>query len=225
MKVTTKVASAIFSRVFSVSKEVMQKAGPQLNAMVRSVLSISKGKVKEFIAALPILILFVRELLRQRHQAQAQKQLIIIGAAAALSALGSVVLGVVLSSLPFQLLLLFTHPFLGLPLLASESFVIAAVITALVWLIIYVLNNGLADDPAYQKIRDEFLPPSTRSILDEMQVEIETGEADLGILTDVVGKYMKEKGAEADAEKLEGVLKRLEERTKGKLRILLDKIP
>jgi len=224
MSATTRIASAVFSRVFTVPKEMMQKAGPQLNAVVMSVLNIGKGKVKEFIAALPILILFVRELLRQRKQAQAQKQLYIVGTAAALSALGSVVIGVLLSSLPVQLLLLITHPFLGLSLLVAQTFVIAAVITALAWLIIYVLNYIMADDPVYQKIRDEFLPPNTRSILTEMQTEIENGKADLDILKDVVEKYMKENGSEADAEKLEGILKRLEQRTKGKVHTLLDKM-
>lgn len=224
MVAMNRIASFVFSRVYAVPKDMMQKAGPQLNAAIKSVLNIGKGKVKEFIAALPIIILFVRELLRQRKQAQAQKQLYIIGAAAAIAALGSAVIAMLLASFLMQLVLLFTHPFLGLALLLAQNVTIAAIITTLIWLIIYVLNYIMADDPVYQKIRDEFLPQNTRTILDEIKTEIESGKVDLEILKNVVETYMKENGSEEDAEKLDGIRKRLEKRTKGKVDTLLDKM-
>lgn len=185
---------------------------PQLNAAVRSVSRIGVKRVKEFIVAVPIFILFVRELLRQRDHVDAQKQLIIIGAAAALSTLGLVLLGGLLGSLPVQLLLLFTHSWIGVPLLVSGGLVIASIMLVLVWLIIYVLNLVLADDPVYLRIRDQFLPLSAQEILSDLQTEIESGGADLDALRAVVEEKLKARGSKADANQLERDLQRLEKR-------------
>lgn len=212
MSIATRLTSTVFSRVFRASKDVTRDLAPQLNAAVSSVSKIGVKRVKEFIVAVPIFILFIRELLRQRDQVESQKQLIIIGAAAALSALGLVLLGGLLSSLPVQLLLLFTHPWVGVPLLVSGWLVIASIMLVIVWLIIYVLNLVLKDDPAYQRICDQFLPPSAQEILSELQVEIESGGANLDALRAVVEEKLKVRGSKADANKLEKELQRLEKR-------------
>lgn len=212
MSIATRLTSTVFSRVFRASKDVTRDLAPQLNAAVRSVSKIGLKRVKEFIAAVPIFILFVRELLRQCDQVESQKQLIIIGAAAALSTLGLALLGGLLSSLPVQVLLLFTHPWVGVPLLVSGWSVIASIMLVIVWLIIYVLNLVLKDDPAYQRIRDQFLPPSAQEILSELQVEIESGGANLDALRAVVEEKLKVRGSKADANKLEKELQRLEKR-------------
>jgi hypothetical protein len=212
MNIATRLTSTLFSKVFRASKDVTRELAPQLNAAVRSVSKIGMKRVKEFIAAVPIFILFVRELLRQRDQVDAQKQLIIIGAAAALSTLGLILLGGLLGSLPVQLLLLFTHPWIGVPLLVSGGLVIASIMLVLVWLIIYVLNLVLADDPAYQRIRDQFLPPSAQEILSGLQAEIESGGADLDKLRAVVEEKLKARGSKADAKRLERDLQRVEKR-------------
>jgi hypothetical protein len=212
MKIPTGLITAVFSSVFRTSKEATRELVPQLNAAVQSISRIGVKRMKEIISALPIFVLFVRELLRQRGEVQAQKQLFIIGAAAALSTLGMVVLGSVLSSLPVQLLLLITHPFIGIPLLISEGLVIAVVMVVIVWLIIYVLNFVLADDPTYQRIREQFLPPNTQEVLADIQAEIESGGADLEALRRVVEEQLKARATEADAEKLERELQRLEKR-------------
>jgi hypothetical protein len=224
MKVSVRLISAAFSRVFRTSKEVSRELGPQLGSAVQIVSKLGAKRIREFIAALPIFVLFVRELLRQRADVQAQKQLFVVGAAAALSTLGLVMLGGVLSSLPVQVLLLFTHPFIGIPLLVSEGLAIAAVMVLLVWLIIYALNFVLADDPAYQRIRDEFLPPSTQAVLADVQAEIENGGADLESLRNVVQERLKARGSKADAEKLEKELQRLEKRFRGKAISRLSKV-
>jgi hypothetical protein len=216
MSIYTRLTSAVFSRVFRATKEATREAGPQLNAAVISVSKIGTKRIKEFIAALPIFILFVRELLRQRDQIQAKKQLFIIGAASALSTLGLVLIGGLLSSLPFQLLLLVTHPYIGLPLLISQGTFITAVMVVIVWLIIYVLNFALSDDPVYQQIRDQFLPPSTQAILSDVQTEIENGGADLEALRAVVEERLKARGSKADANKLDKELERLEKRFRNK---------
>lgn len=212
MKIPTSLIFAVFSRVFRTSKEATRELGPQLNAAMQSISKIGTKRMKEFIAALPIFVLFVRELLRQRGEVQAQKQLFIIGAAAALSTLGMVVLGSMLSSLPIQILLLVTHPFIGIPLLLSEGLVIVIIMVMLSWLIIYALNFVLADDPTYQRIREQFLPPNTQAVLADIQAEIESSGADLEALRRVVEERLKARGSEEDAEKLEKKLQRLEKR-------------
>jgi hypothetical protein len=212
MSIATRLTSTIFSRVFRASKEEKRDIAPQLNAAVRSVSKFGVKRMKEFIAAVPIFILFVLELLRQRDQVESQKQLIIIGAAAAFSTLGLVLLGGLLSSLPVQVLLLFTHPWVGIPLLVSGWSVIASIMLVLVWLNIYVLNLALKDDPAYQRIRDQFLPPSAQEILSELQVDIESGGTNLDALRTVVEEKLKVRGSKADANKLEKELQRLEKR-------------
>jgi len=217
MTITTRLVSTVFSRVFRASKDVIRESRPQLDSIVINVSKIGVKRIREFVAALPIFILFVRELLRQRHQVEAQKQLLIIGAAAALSTLGLVVLGSLLSSLPFQLLLLVTHPFVGLPLLLSESLVISSIMVVLVWLIIYVLNLALADDLAYQRIRKEFLPASAQSALADVQAEIEGGGVDLARLSAVVEERLRERGVGADTKKLEKQLRRVEKRIRRKV--------
>jgi hypothetical protein len=82
----------------------------------------------------------------------------------------------------------------------------------LLWLIIYVLNLVLADDPAYQRIRDEFLPRETQAVLADVQSEIERGGTDLEALRKVVEERLMARGTKGDAEKLEKGLQRLEKR-------------
>lgn len=224
MKVPASLISAVTSRVFSASKEVTRQLGPQLSVAVQSISKIGAKRMKEFIVALPTFVLFVRELLQHRGEIQVQKQLVIIGAAAALSTLGLVVLGGVLSSLPVQLILLFTHPWIGIPLLVSGGLAITVVIVVLVWLIIYSLNFVLADDPAYQQIRDQFLPPSAEAVLADVQAEIERGGSDLQTLRTVVEEHLKVRGSKADAKKLEKELLRLEKRFKSKAFARLSKV-
>ena len=81
-----------------------------------------------------------------------------------------------------------------------------------VWLIIYVLNLVLADDPVYLRIRDQFLPPSAQEVLSDLQTEIESGGADLDALRAVVEEKLKARGSKADANQPERDLQRLEKR-------------
>lgn len=221
MGIATQLVSTVFSRVFRAPKDDTRKLMPQLEAAVRSISKLGIKRVREFILAVPIFILFVRELLRQRDQVDAQKQLIIIGAAAAISTLGLVLLGGLLGSLPVQLLLLFTHPWIGAPLLVSGGLTIASIMLVLVWLIIYVLNRVLAGDPAYQRIREQFLPPSAQEILSDLQAEIESSGADLDALRVVVEEKLKARGSKADANQLERDLQRLEKRFRSRVRAKL----
>lgn len=212
MSIAQRLATAAFARVFRASGETVNRARPQLNAAVSAIAKIGPKKIKEFLLSLPIFLAFVRELLRERGQLEAQKQLFIIGAAASLSTLGLVILGGVLSSLPMQLLLLFTHPWLGIPLLFSSGLVISAVMIVIVWLIVYVLNLVLSNDPAYQRVRDRFLPPSAQAVLAEVQAEIEASGASIDALRKVVEERLIVRGSKADSKKLERQLIRLEKR-------------
>lgn len=212
MNIAHRLATAVFARVFRASRETVDRTRPQLNAAVSAIAKIGPRKIKEFLLSLPIFLAFVRELLRERGQLEAQKQLFVIGAAASLSTLGLVILGGVLSSLPVQLLLVFTHPWLGIPLLISGGLVISAVMIVLVWLIIYVLNLILSDDPAYQRVRDRFLPPSAQAVLAGVQAEIEASGASIDALRKVVEERLIVRGSKSDAKKLDRQLLQLEKR-------------
>jgi len=74
MKIPVSLLSALFSCVFKTTKEVSRGLGPQLSAAVHSISKIGMKRMKEIIAALPIFVLFVRELLRQRSEIQAQEE-------------------------------------------------------------------------------------------------------------------------------------------------------
>lgn len=224
MRIPTGAISAIFSRVFKAPREATRELGAQLGPAVQGVSRIGTKRLKEFLAALPIFVMFVLELLRQRQQLQAQKQLMIIGAAAALSTLGLLFLGALMSSLPVQFLLLFTHPFIGVPLLFSSSLVITSVIAVMVWLIVYVLNITLADDPTYQKIREQFLPPNAQDVLTDLQEEIESSGVDLQALRTTVEERLIASGSKADAKKLERSLGRIEKGLRRKMRDRVDEV-
>lgn len=202
----------VFRRVFKVSKEGTRNVGPQLKATFGSVTRIGAHRAKEFLFALPILIIFIRELYSERRKIEAQKQLIIVGAAAVLSTLGMLATWGLLSSLPFQIVILIANPFIGVPLLFSSTLVITTVLVTLIWLIIYVLNVLLSDDPVYQMIHDQFLPPDTQAILSEIQLDIEKSCDDLDELRRVVQERLAAKGSDADTRKIERDLKKIEKR-------------
>jgi hypothetical protein len=210
MKVPARVLGTVFSRVFRSPAKSTASILPALSSAVEAVSRLGANRLKEFLAALPIFVVFLRELLRRRNEVGSQKQLVIIGAAAAFSTLVLVALGGLLGSLPVQLVLLVTHPWVGLPLFLSTGLVLSSIMAALVWLIVYVLNVALSDDPIYRDVRDKFMPPTTREILATLQNEIEDSGADIEALREAVEERLKARASAADAAKLEKELQRIE---------------
>lgn len=224
MRVPNWVTTKVFSKVFGSSKKEARSVAPTVGMAVQAISRFGTERVKEFFLALPIFVLFVRELLRQRHELEAQKQIVIIGAAASVSTLGIVVLVGVLGSLPVQLLLLVSHPYLGVPLLVTQGLTIALIVTVLVWLVVYVLNFVLEGDATYQRIRAQIIPPNAQQMLAELQSEIERSGADLRSLRKVVQKELIERGSKADARKVEKTLARLEKRIHRRLSDQFEKV-
>ena len=209
MSVSTGLVTNLVKRVFGMPAEVAAEIMPELEKAAGGIAKVGARQVKDMILSLPIFILFVRELLSRREELAAQKQLFVIGAAAAFSTLGLVILGTALSSLPVQILLLFSNPALAIFLLTSGSLFISAVIILLAWLIIYALNFVLADDPAFQKIRDQMLSPEAKKVLKDVEKAVKKSGADPEKMRRAIGKALKTRGKKSDAEKLEKGLKRV----------------
>lgn len=217
MNVPIKAAAAVFSRVFQASRESTKSIAPQLEQGLKSLSKIGTTKMKEFLVAIPLLVQFVIVLVRNREKFESQKKLLIIGVAATLATLLLTALSFTLGSTIFQFGLLFVHPLAAFALFSSEKLLITSIVVFLTWLIIYVLNTALADDPQFKEIRDGFLPQSAQEILNEVQNEVENGGlAKLDELRKVVEQHLMANGSKADVTKVERQLQRIERRLKGK---------
>lgn len=214
MNVMKGLLTKVVQRVFALPGEVSAELMPELEKAASGIAKIGARQVKDMILALPIFLLFVRELLRRREEFAAQKQLFVIGAAAAFSTLGLVVLGTALTNLPVQILLLFSNPALAIFLLTSGGLFIAAVIILLSWLIIYALTFVLADDPIFEKVRDEFLTPRAKKVLRNVEKAVRNGGADPEKMRRAVEKALKSRGKSSDARKLEKSLGRVQRKLK-----------
>jgi hypothetical protein len=138
--------------------------------------------------------------------------------------LGLIILGSTLGSLPVQIGLLFTYPWLGIPLLVSGGLTIAAIVIVLVWIIVYALNFVLAEDPAFRRIRDEFLSPDAKAVLLDIQKEVEGSGADLEKIRTVVEEQLQERGAKGNPKKLDKMLTRFERRLSPKVARVSEKV-
>lgn len=214
MVIIDKLLGKLLDRVFGAKKEKSAPIVSELQTAVQAIAKIGARRVKEIILALPIFVRFVGELFRNRAQLQAKKQLFVVGAAAALSTLGLTTLATVLGSLPFQFVLLFSHPWLAVALFTAGGLTISCVIVVLVWLIIYALSFVLDDDPTFQRIRDEVLSPGAKEMLADVQTTIEREGGDIAALGEFARVQLEEKGASADPLKVEKDLERLESRVK-----------
>lgn len=210
------ILGKVFSFVFRASKETSKDASAELVAAFNAVRRIGTARIKEFILALPIFIEFVRQLLKHRANISAKKQLYIIGAAASLTTLGLLVVVSVLSSLPVQLLLILSYPVIGIPLLVSGGLVISTITIVMAWLIIYFLNLMMADDPIYQMVREQYVPKHTQEVLDAVKVDLEQSGADMQKLRTVMENQLQARGSDADPQKLNAKLEKLESRLQSK---------
>lgn len=210
MKALAGLIQWFVGRVFGAPKGQSRALMPEIVKAVEAISKFGGTRVKEMILALPILLLFVRELLRNRKQLQAQKQLFVIGAAAALSTLGLTVLGGLLSSLPFQIALFFAHPWAAIALFTSGGLLAACVIIVLAWLIIYALTFVLSDDPEFQKVRDIVLTPQSKQMLEQVEAAIEQAGGDVEKLREFASEQLETLGRRAEPAAVEKDLGRMD---------------
>jgi hypothetical protein len=189
------VLGTIFSWVFKTSKETTQSAKEDIFKATIALSNIGGKRLREFLSAVPMLILFVRELVVKRKQFDAKSEMMILGAGVALGTLFTISIFSALSSISLQAMLLFTYPIVGIPLFFATQSVLVAIVVFLVWLI-------------------AFVPESTQEMLESVQSEVAHSGADLQLLNEVVTQSLNQRGINADADAL---TKRLDRAAKKKI--------
>jgi hypothetical protein len=208
------VLGTIFSWVFKTSKETTQSAKEDIFKATIALSNIGGKRLREFLSAVPMLILFVRELVVKRKQFDAKSEMMILGAGVALGTLFTISIFSALSSISLQAMLLFTYPIVGIPLFFATQSVLVAIVVFLVWLIAFVLNTAFATSANFVEIRNRFLPESTQEMLESVQSEVAHSGADLQLLNEVVTQSLNQRGINADADAL---TKRLDRAAKKKI--------
>lgn len=201
----------IFAWIFQTSKIATDSAKEDIFSAVKALILIGGPKLREFLASVPIFVLFVRELVVRRKELGSQAELMVLGAGSALGILLTSVVVVLMSGLAFQSLLLMTWPVVGIPLFFATSISIFSVVVFLVWMIIFVLNSAFSENSIFMEIRNRFIPESTSALLDTLQMEVEKSGADLNALGALVSESLNKRGVKADGKKLEERLEQLSE--------------
>lgn len=212
--ISLKILGSIFGWVFNVSKSAIGDTKEDIYSAVKALARMEGGKLREFLAAVPIFVLFIRELVIRRKELGAQSELMVLGAGTVLGALLTSVVVAVMSSLAFQAVLLFTWPFIGIPLLLATSLTIFSVVVFLVWIMIFALNSTFSDNSVFIAIRDQFLPEKTRTLLNTIQQQVEESGANLGTLESLVSESLTNHGRDSSSEK---IVEKLEKASKSKL--------
>ncbi len=201
----------IFSWLFQTSKDATDNAKEDLFSAVKALVRIGGSKLREFLAAVPIFVLFVRELVVRRKELGSDAELMVLGAGSVLAVLLTSVVVTLMSGLAFQSLLLMTWPVVGIPLFFATSISIFSVVIFLVWIIIFVLNSAFSENSIFIEIRNKFIPDSARALLDTLQIEVEKSGANLNALSALVSESLNKRGVDTDGRKLEDHLKKLAE--------------
>lgn len=210
LKILASILVYIFGFVFKASKETAQSAGNELVQIFTALSKIGGGQIKEFLATIPIFLEFFIHLIRNRDQLENRRQILLVGAATALSSLLGILIVSVLGSWTVQFALVVAFPLLGIPLFLATGLAITTIIVLFIWLVIFVLNKALEDDPAYQKIRDGYLTPKTIKILSDIETVVKQDQITLPSaaapntehLYQIIEKQLCEQGAKADASKV-----------------------
>jgi hypothetical protein len=204
----------IFGSIFQTSKVATDDAKEDLFSAVKALVRIGGPKLREFLASVPIFVLFVRELVVRRKELGSEAELMVLGAGSALGVLLTSVVVTLMSGLAFQSLLLVTWPVVGIPLFFATSISIFSVVVFLVWIIVFVLNSTFSANPVFMEIRNRFLPESARALLDTLEEEVKQSEADLDALSALVSESLNRRGVDTDGKKL---VDRLEQVVESKL--------
>lgn len=188
----------IFSWVFKTSKETAEDVKSDIFSAIRALFRLGGAQLREFLSSVPIFVLFVRELVSQRKTLGAQAEIMVLGAGVAMGTLLTWVVVLTLSAASVQFFLVASMPWLGIPLVAATSATIFAVVTFIAWIIVYALNLAFAGNPAFEEIKNRFLPESSRLMLDKVLAEVGSSGANVGALQSAVSKSLCEQGENAD---------------------------
>lgn len=196
------ILGKIFGWIFQTSRAAIDDAKEDIFSAVKALFRIGGPKLREFLASVPIYVLFVRELVVRRNELGSKAELMVLGAGSALGVLLTSIVVTLMSGLAFQSLLLISWPLVGIPLFFATSISIFSVVVFLVWIIVFVLNTAFSKNPIFLEIRDKFLPEEARGLLDTLQAEVEKSGADLDTLSSLVSESLNKRGKGADGKKL-----------------------
>ena len=210
LKILGSILVYLFGFVFKASKETAQSAANELVELFTALSKIGGSQIKEFLATIPIFLEFFIHLIKNKDQLENGRQLLLVGAATALSSMIGLLIVSVLGSWTVQLALVVAFPLLGVPLFLATGLAITTIIVLFIWLVIFVLNKALADDPAYQKIRDGYLTPKTIKILSDIEAVVKQDQitspsaavSNTEHLYQIIENQLFEQGAKADVSKV-----------------------
>lgn len=218
--IAANIVGAVFEWVFKANKDVVRSARTDIYSAVKGLSKLSGKQLREFLAAIPIFVSFVIVLVENRKKLDAQKELIIIGAGAALGTICTWLVVSVLTATTVQLSLAVAWPMLGVPLLVSTSAFIFAIVVFLVWAIVFALNTALSSNENFRHIRDQFLKPKSIEMLGLVSDTIAGVEANdtaeqkhekrskLSSIGEVVNEALSAQGEKANTEAVVENLKR-----------------
>jgi hypothetical protein len=196
------LVTRIFKKVFNLNKDSVRDVEDDLANLIKALLRLGGKEIREFIAAVPIFMKFVAQLVERRSEFKNGSPLMLVGAGAVLGSVPVILSVSLLSSLPIQLSIFLANPFLGLALIFSTQAVIFAVVVLVVWVTIFVLNKAFANDPLYLQIRDEFLSPQQRSVLDTVSEQVSDQGESLEKITSMVEQSLKAQGEAGSAKEI-----------------------
>jgi len=228
LKILAFILTRLFGFIFKASKETAQSAGGDLVRVFSAISRIGAYRTKEFLATIPIFVEFFLYLMKERDKLDKRRQLLLVGAAAALSSLVGFLIVSVLGSWTVQVALMISFPLLGVPLFFATGLAITTIIVLFIWLVVFVLNKALSDDPAYQAIRDGYLPTQVRQVLTDIEAMVNDGQgaettatpdaSDPRTLYELVEVQLLEQGEKADVADVVNRLEKIEKKLKRKSR-------
>lgn len=220
LKIIGYVLTYLFGLIFKTSKETAQTAKGDLVKVFSAISKIGAHRIKEFLATVPIFIEFFIHLIKEKDKLEKSRQLLLVGAAAALSTLVGFLIVSVLGSWTVQIALIISFPLLGIPLFLATGLAITTIVVLFIWLVVFVLNKALSDDPEYQVIRDGYLSAPAKKILSDIEtlvndsqsdrIEEASAPSDPTHLYKLVETQLLEQGGKTDADKIADKLEKIQ---------------
>tara|TARA_R110001583_G_scaffold195553_2_gene376058 strand:- start:3188 stop:3958 length:771 start_codon:yes stop_codon:yes gene_type:complete len=174
-----------FGWIFRATKEDSKNASELLVKGARALSSLGGKRLRDFLVAMPLFMLFIRELVVQREKLGSKHELLIVGAGAALGTLMTAVTVSILTSLPFQFMLLVAHPIFGVSLIASSTLLITSIVVLMVWLNMHLLNSVFEENEIFISIKNSFIPSREQALLTEIGDAVLSSGVDVAMLESV----------------------------------------
>lgn len=165
-KILINIVGALFGNVFNINKDLVKDARGDIYLAIKGLSKMSGAQLRAFLAAVPIFISFVIVLIKNRDKFDAQKELMIVGAAAVLTTICSWIVVVVLTTTAVQVSIAFAMPVVGIPLLISTTAFVFSVVVFLVWIVMFALNTVFYNNDDFNYIKQQFLGDEQRKLFD-----------------------------------------------------------